>query len=1019
MNMLADQLTEQFYFWERRGRGWQVWDRPVELEPPFEPFHFYLPQSRPVFDDGRKPTFLSRLIDSFKGESRSSAHSGEEQENEPWGSYITPAPFSDSSPLSELTVALPPDERVTVDQNEQFLLALSSCLYPMSFEVLGTHEDITLQLACREGDLTTVEGALKGYFPSVSIARRTDNPLGHLTPDNTVVVDFGLSEEFMRPLRTVISFEPDPLIGLLSPLEGLRTGETGLLQVLFQSTGYPWTQSILRSVSDGEGGSFFADAPEMLALAREKTKHPLFAVVLRAAGVSDSSERAWDIVRLIAGGLIQLTNPHSNELIPLTDDYYSPDRHVQDVWRRTNHRSGMLLNSRELATLVHPPSASVQSPKLRRYFTKTRPAPVTVQGHDYVLGENAHRGEITNVSLETRQRLNHMHMIGATGTGKSTLLHNLIVQDIEQGNGLAVIDPHGDLIERVISCIPGRRFKDVVLFDPSDSENPLGVNILSAKSEAEKNVAASDLVAVFRRMSTSWGDQMTVVLGNAIQAFLESDRGGTLLDLRKFLLEEDFRKTFLRTVNDQEIRYFWEKQHHILRGNTLGSILTRLDTFLRPKIIRKVVAPKIDLQFDELMNQRKILLVKLAQGLMGEENSTLLGTLIVSILHQGAMARQALQAKERTPFFLYIDEFQNFITPSLAGVLSGTRKYGLGLILAHQDLRQIFNQDTGVANSVISNPGTRICFRVGDFDAQKLQEGFGHFVTQDLQNLGLGEAIARVERSDDDFNLKISPPRIVNADTAKSRRKRIIELSHQRDLSRVLMSEEKTGRNAGEETNSIEAKGLASDAGLNDATHQIQAETRERQPVAKPSEPIIQTPPIEDKSLSQHRYLQTLIKRLAESSGYKADAEAPTKDGQGRVDVCLTKDGLRIAVEISVSTNEVHELKNIKKCFGDGYDKVIVCCVDKRRSDKIRALAKEELEESFQGRLAICQPEDIVTLFQAEDEGKTNVQEKPETKFVKGYRVKVKYQEPSDQTMRQRQVTNVVAKSIQRMRQKE
>ncbi|MBI3365985.1 MAG: type IV secretion system DNA-binding domain-containing protein [Ignavibacteriae bacterium] len=1014
MNSLSVELTKNFYLWEQRGRGWQVWDKPVELEPPFEPFHFYVPQVRPTFDDGRKHTFLSSFIESVReGFSSSNREQGGRYEPDDQ-SLITPAPFTDKSPICEFSVALPPDEKVTVDQTEQFLLALSLCHSPVSFEILGKSESITFQLACRERDLPGVEGALKGYFPGAVLERHTVNSLDQVIANHALVVDFGLSEEFMRPLRTSLSLDPDPLIGLVGALEALQRGETGLLQVLFHATRFPWTESILRSVSDGSGGSFFADAPEMLPLAREKTKRPLFAAVIRVVGVSNSNERAWDIARGLAGGLLQLADPQSNELIPLTNDDYDQDKHVGDVLRRTSHRSGMLLNSRELATLVHPPSASIRSTKLRRYFTKTRPAPTSVRGHEHVLGENLHRGEATKVSLETRQRLNHMHVIGATGTGKSTLLHNLIVQDIEQGHGLAVIDPHGDLIERVVSSVPGKRFKDVILFDPSDAENPIGINILSAKGEAEKNVAASDLVAVFQRMSTSWGDQMTVVLGNAIQAFLESDRGGTLLDLRKFLLEDDFRREFLRSVKDQDVRYFWEKQHHILRGNTLGSILTRLDTFLRPKIIRKVIAPNVELQFDDVMNQGKILLVKLAQGLMGEENSTLLGTLVVSKLHQGAMARQSMRASDRTPFFLYIDEFQNFITPSLAGVLSGTRKYGLGLILAHQELRQIFNQDTGVANSVISNPGTRICFRLGDFDAQKLQDGLAHFTAQDLQNLGLGEAITRIERSDDDFNLKIFSPRTVNPETAKSRRKKIIELSHEGYRPEVARADQGTDEETTEPSFDEDSDQPVSTGERNDRDA---SQSSKQETTSEVEQPTVLPVATEDKTVSQHRYLQALIKRMAEDRGFRAIIEEPTPDGLGRVDVGLERDGERIACEISVTTDETQELHNIKKCLDAGYATVILCAPEKKRIDKIKNFVLKSLsDENERNKVLFLEPEEIFEFL-----GNRSMQSVPNDQRVKGYRVKVQYQELGEKESKGKResVVQVVLQSLRRLKEKE
>ena len=208
----------------------------------------------------------------------------------------------------------------------------------------------------------------------------------------------------------------------------------------------------------------------------------------------------------------------------------------------------------------HLPSPSVRAEKLKRQDKKTKAAPALALGHKLVLGENTHGGKTVRVTQSSEHRLRHTYVVGASGTGKSTLLLDMITQDIAHGEGIAVLDPHGDLIDQVVGHIPEERARDVILFDPSDEAYPVGFNILSAHSELERNLLASDLVAVFKRLSTSWGDQMTAVFGNAILAFLESDQGGTLADLRRFLVETDFRKSFLRTVRDAEVVYYWEKE---------------------------------------------------------------------------------------------------------------------------------------------------------------------------------------------------------------------------------------------------------------------------------------------------------------------------------------------------------------------------------------------------------------------------------------------------------------------------
>ncbi len=372
--------------------------------------------------------------------------------------------------------------------------------------------------------------------------------------------------------------------------------------------------------------------------------------------------------------------------------------------------------------------------------------------------------------------MRHIHIIGNSGCGKSSLLLNLIRQDIENGEGVAVLDPHGDLIDQILGIIPADRVDDVVLVNPSDVEFPIGFNILQAHSEEEKNLLASDLVSVFRRLSTSWGDQMDTVLQNSILVFLESSRGGTLADLRRFLLEPAYRTEFLETVQDPELIYYWQKVFPQLSGGkSIGPVLTRLQDFFSRKPLRNMVSQRDNkLNFADIMDGGKIFLAKLSEGLCGAENSYLLGTLLVSKFQQIAMSRQAQQVAVRKDFWLYIDEFDHFITPSMAEILKGARKYRLGLTLAHQELHQL-QGDPKVESAVATHPCTRIVFRVGDDDAKKLGEGFESFDARSLKTLEKFHAIARVERNDFDFNLALRKPDL--SDYSNERKEAVIAAS--------------------------------------------------------------------------------------------------------------------------------------------------------------------------------------------------------------------------------------------------
>jgi hypothetical protein len=644
----------------------------------------------------------------------------------------------------------------------------------------------------------------------------------------------------------------------------------------------------------------------------------------------------------------------------------------------------MLLNSDELIGFVHLPSSAVRSQVFQRQTTKTKVAPSIVRQQGLLLGENDHAGQTVPVRLSAEQRTRHTHIIGASGTGKSTLLFNLIRQDIENGEGVAVLDPHGDLIDRILGIIPPERINDVVLVDPADDQFSIGFNILSAHSDLEKNLLASDLVAVFQRLSTSWGDQMNSVLQNAILAFLESDRRGTIADLRRFLIEPPFRNEFLKSVKDSEVVYYWQKSFPHLSGNkSIGSILTRLDTFLAQKPIRHMVSqPENKLDFAHIMDSGKIFLAKLPEGLLGRENSHLLGTLLVSKFQQIAMSRQAQHITARRDYWLYIDEFANFITPSMAEILSGARKYRIGLTLAHHELHQL-QRNPEVASAVMSHPYTRIVFRVGDDDAKKLAEGFSYFESKDLRNLETGQAVCRVERSDYDFNLTVPLPEKQDEAEAATRRQKVITVSREKygtaraDVEAMLAKSRATP--------------TANELPVTLVPKLTEIISRPSPPriaeIPPPSPPAIEpTPPevlppvvvpeskpaavVEKKTPSapadlgkggeQHKAMQRRIKEAAEALGFRSVIEQQIAGSQESVDLLLERGDQKIACEISVTTTIDHEVGNIRKCLKAGLPQVAIICVSEDRLQKIAAAASGCLGAEAAAKVAYYQPDQFI-----------------------------------------------------------
>jgi type IV secretion system coupling TraD/TrwB family protein len=1013
---LSEYLTAQFYAWEQRGRGWKVFGEPVQLESEFIPFLGHFPPERiEQIDNGRRPRFFPRLQESlglFKKPSIDVL--GDEvfiqlDELYPLDAYTYP----DSVGVSELQINFDKDTRVLFDSIEQLLLMVSTCDGIQGFEILGSSEKISIQFICPNTNASAIKSYISTYAPGVNINEKNNNlntAIDFKKP--AYVVDLGLRDEFMRPLRVWNKFDPDPLTGCIASLESVGDGEFGMIQVLFQKVANPWAESIYRSVTDGSGDSFFENSKDMLLLAKEKVSTPLFAVVIRTIGQADTEDRAVSIAQQLAQSLISFNRSGSNTLIPLTGQVNCDS---EDVLLRRSRRIGMLLNGGELASIVHIPDRSVASPKLRAYSGKSKQAPKEVIGNPFILGINSHIGKETLVTVSDQIRLRHMHVIGGTGTGKSSLLVKLIIQDIEQGKGTTVLDPHGDLIEEVISHIPNERLNDVVLVDPSDSEYPIGLNLLSAFSEAEKTILASDLVALFRRFATSWGDQMTSVLANAITAILESKNGGTLIDLRRILVEPSFRNKFLQTVDDPNIQYYWKNEYPLLRTNAVAPILTRLDTFLRPKLIRNMMAQKEGLDFRDILNTQKILLVKLSQGLIGEENSYLLGTLFVAKLNQAAQTRQNIPPDQRKPYYLYIDEFQNFITPSMASILSGARKYGLGMILAHQDLDQLSRKDSELANSILSNPSIRVCFRCGDKDATKLEDGFSCFDSTDLQNLGVGQAIVRVGQKDHDFNLSFTL--LTKTDPIDANEKHRIVIDNCRNSFAIHQSKVDEILKDALQFQAIHSK-LSKPKSKNESPvkEKIHKEPVKIEETVKPENDLKMeadlfiTKEVKKEKLKEHRFLQEFIKSVGEARNFKSTFEEPVNSNTGKVDVSLLRDDLRIACEVSVTNTPEYEVQNIQKCLKSGFDFVFMISNDLKHINSIQSLANSSIESSSYEKIYFVSKEEFVNQL---DLLLLRYYQPIEARS-KGYRVKVNYTGTSDDLAQQKTLKDLVLSALRK-----
>lgn len=968
------RLAESFSVWETAGRGWQVFDYETKLEPVFS--RFVPPQRvvRPI-DDGRVPGLFRRLF--LNGQNANLPG------NDNDASVDNPAPPqplpSPSVKTASFRIYLPDELKLSFEQSEQLLLTLASSAAFVGFEIIGTGNEIILQITCPETEKSAFFAQLKSHLPNLDL-RETGDALKKLLEPNraneSVIIDVGLGREWFIPLPFGRSFAADPLLPLVASMEEINEGEIVCLQILFCRSRGNWQRAAREAIFDDTGKIRFANLQNHLSGIKEKLASPLLAAAVRLAVQSGSKEKSRQIARRMGAFFRQFSSPDGNELIPLRNETpQAANGHLRSFMSRTSYRTGMLLAARELSAIVRLPSGDVQSRKLRRDKNLTKPAPDFAAEGNLILGENRHAGKVGKISLTAQKRLKHAHLVGATGSGKSTLLMRMMSQDLALGNGFACFDPHGDLIDGVLERIPESRRKEVILFNAADENFPVGFNILSAHSELEKTLLASDLVSIFRRFSTSWGDVMNSILANAVLAFLESERGGNLLDLKRFLIEKSFREDFLRTVADEEIRYYWQTEFPQIKGKPFAPLLTRLDTFLRSKLIRHIVAQKENrLDFRRIMDERKILLVRLSLGAIGEENAYLLGSLLVSKLYQAALSRQNVSEENRPPFYLYLDEAHHFVANSMNQILSGVRKYKLGLVLAHQQLRQFEKGEADVLASVLSNCYTRICFRLDDADAERLAKGFSFFTAEHLKNLGVGEAIARLEQSRYDFNLKTFPLAPVNPATAEQRRKAVIEYTRKTyaKTKAEVESENKTD------------VPIAKTAALIKPEPTLINQTGNAEPVAEsqPNQEVISSDNFAQMNHGRggrhHQELQAVIKRMAESYGFQIQIEKSVLEGAGSVDVSLEKENLKIACEVSVTTMD-YESNNVVKCLSAGYDYVVVVVSNQKKISALNAKVLTSVPFELQDKVKVHSLTGLLAFLRELNSPKDNLQkaEKP------------------------------------------
>ena len=361
------------------------------------------------------------------------------------------------------------------------------------------------------------------------------------------------------------------------------------------------------------------------------------------------------------------------------------------------------------------------------------------------------RDGVRNFGILADDRRRHVYIVGKTGMGKSTLLTNMILQDIHNGHGVCFLDPHGDAVEYVLDRVPPERHQDVIYFNPADMSMPIGFNVLEAVNDEEIFLLASGMMAVFKRIwSGMWSSRMEYILNNTLLALLETP-GNTLLDVVRMLTDDDFRNDVISNISDPMVKNFWLREFAAFndkyKTEAIAPILNKIGQFFSTDLVRNILGQqKSTINLREVMDNKKILLINLSKGKVGEDNSSLLGSLLVTKLQLAAMSRVDIPEEERSDFYLYVDEFQNFVSDSFATILSEARKYRLSLVVAHQYIAQLSEEENvKVRNAVFGNVGSIISFKVGAEDGEQLEKEFApNFTATQLTQINKYQAAVKM-----------------------------------------------------------------------------------------------------------------------------------------------------------------------------------------------------------------------------------------------------------------------------------
>lgn len=655
-----------------------------------------------------------------------------------------------------LEVVLPRDNEIKIDAAEQLFASLYSVKneewysflqseHAVAFEIVGKKEDIRFYVSVPHELMELVEKQIHGAYPGAEI-KAVDEPSIFDENGKVAFESFVKSSAGYYPIQSFRDLATDPLSSVTSFLAKMREGEGAMLQVVVSPASHHWSNSghgyIAKAKKDEanpEKASYSVD-PKSLEAIERSTGKPGFEVSIRLVVNAPTKNEAHTLLKQFAGTFSQFAGPYNKftkQRIWLKRLFM-----VDFIYRyQAMFRGKSILNSEELATIFHFPNKQVETPHIHWLTAKTAPAPAQIPNTGLYLGKSVYRGMTRKIYISEKDRARHMYIIGKTGTGKSELLMDMILQDIRAGKGVCFIDPH-DSVEKLLEFIPPERAEDVIYFNPADTERPMGLNMLEARSEEEKQFVASSIINLMYKLYDPHktgiiGPRFEHAIRNAMMTVMV-EPGATFIEIVRVMTDPKFLQELLPKVQDPMVRRYWTDQiaqtSDFHKSEVLDYIVSKFGRFITDKMMRNIIGQSYSaFNFREVMDQGKILLINLAKGRIGEENSAFLGLILVPKILVAAMSRQDIPESERRDFNLYVDEFQNFATPDFATILSEARKYHLNLIVANQFIGQIEEE---VKNAVFGNVGTLMSFRVGVQDANFLQHEFAPtFSEADLTNV--------------------------------------------------------------------------------------------------------------------------------------------------------------------------------------------------------------------------------------------------------------------------------------------